>query len=163
MKKKGFALIELLVVISIFAILAILTTSALLSSLRGTRKGEALGRVRENLDYSFAVISRHLHSAQSLSCPSSTQISYEDVNGASATFSCINIDGTGGAVGYFASGSARLTSDEIDVISCTLTCSPGAVGISPSVTIVTAAEDLSLKGAEGAQVATQTKILLRVY
>jgi prepilin-type N-terminal cleavage/methylation domain-containing protein len=159
----GWSLIELLVVVAVFAIVALLTTQALVHSLRGSRKSEFIGRVRENLDFSLAVIERHLHSAQSIGCPNSETINYDDSEGVAASFTCVDIDGSGGDIGYIASSSARLTVDDVDVISCSFVCDPGEVGVPPSVTMSITAEDANALGAEGAQVTMDTKILLRIY
>jgi prepilin-type N-terminal cleavage/methylation domain-containing protein len=162
LRRVGFSLIELLVVISVFSILAIMATQSLLLSLRGSRKSEALSRVRENLDYSLAVMERQLHNAKSVDCPSSTEISYYDYDGNPTTFSCLDIDGSGGNPGYIASGSARLTISEIDITQCNVTCNVSD-GLTSSITISLSAEDITTEGTEGAQITTQTNISLRAY
>lgn len=155
MKNKGISLLEILVVITVFSILAILATIAILSTLRGSRKSEALIRVRENVDYSLAVMERNIRNAESfVNCGSETKaISYLDENGRSSSFSC--------GADYIASGSARLTSEEVEVFSCTFTCDDSTAP--PSVEISVGARDASATGIEGAQVTANTKIFLRTY
>ena len=154
-KNKGISLLEILVVIAVFSILAILTTMAILSTLRGTRKSEALIRVRENVDYSLAIIERNIRNAESfINCGSETNaISYLNENGISSSFSC--------GTDYVASGSARLTSEEVEVVSCSFTCDDST--FPPSVEISIGARDASAMGIEGAQVTASTKIFLRTY
>jgi prepilin-type N-terminal cleavage/methylation domain-containing protein len=48
---KGLSLIEILVVVAIFAILGIIVSSALVLTIQGTKKSESLVRVRENINY----------------------------------------------------------------------------------------------------------------
>ena len=164
---RGFSIIELLVVVAIFAIVALMATQALIHSLRGAKKSESLARVRSDLDFALAVIERNLHNATDINPPcmgaATDTVSYTDGFGSTTSFSCDDIDGSGGLIGYIASASARLTSDEVDVTSCSFVCTPGDVGVPPSVTVSVIAEDPNAIGAEGAQVTTDTKILLRIY
>lgn len=161
-KRMGFSLVELLVVVAVFTIIAVISTQALILSLRGSKKSESLGLVRENLDYALAIVERNLHSAADISpCPNTDTsiISYTDRTGVVTTFSCQDVGGDG----YIASGSGRLTSDEVNVTACTFTCSSGSVTVPPSVRIAVTAEDANVSGAEGGQVTTDTKVLLRIY
>lgn len=63
--KDGFTLIELIVVISIVAILATLVTGVLFSALRGSSKTNVLADVKENGSYALSVIGRTLRFAKS--------------------------------------------------------------------------------------------------
>ena len=111
---QGFSLLEILVVITVFSMLAILTTQAVILTLKGTKKSESLTKVRANIDYSLAVIERNIRNADSIvECPNTDQtiISYTDENGSITSFSCAN-DSDGG---YIASASGRLTNSEVDV------------------------------------------------
>lgn len=157
--EKGVSLLELLVVITIFSVLAILATRGVLLTLRGSRKSDSLGRVRENVDYSLSVMERHLRNADDVSCVSSTNISYQTKQGATGNFSCESV----GTDGYVASSSARLTNEEIDISACSFTCDPGGSGVPPSVSISLTGQDANLEGAEAAQVTTTTTIYLRTY
>jgi hypothetical protein len=157
----GISLLEILVVVSIFAVLGILITRSVLLTLSGGRKSESLIRVRENLNYSVGIIERQLRNANAvISCPVSSVsiISYTDINGNAATFSCVNI----GTAGYVASGSARLTSDTISVTNCSFTCATGS-GTPSSVTIDLEGKDASASGVENTTVTTKTQVFLRNY
>ena len=158
----GISLFEILIVISVFALLAAVSTQSIFLTLRGARKSDALGKVRENLGYALAVVERQLHNATYVvECPNSDTsiINFEDQEGNSASFSCQNI----GTSGYIASGSARLTSDEIEVTSCVFTCEPGSGNIPPAIAVDVAATDPNAKSIEGASVTVSTKIFLRTY
>src|SRR3972149_10310777 len=104
---QGFSMIEILVVILVFATLAALSTESLLLSLRGSKRSESTIRVRENLNYALSIIERQLHNAESVICPNSTTISYTDANFLQSDFTC----NTGS--GFIASASAQLTANTV--------------------------------------------------
>lgn len=160
MKKEslGISLIEILIVIGIFAVLGILSTRAVLLSLQGSKKGDSQIKVRENLDYAISIIERNLRNAGSITSCASSSVSYRDSWGVSSSFSC------GGS--YVASGSAnlRLTSDEIKIIACSFTCTAGSGSTPPKVAIDIQAVDAASQGSkEGATVSISTEINLRTY
>ena len=154
---SGFSLVETLVVITLFAIIGILSTRAIVISVQGSKKGSASVTVRENLNYSLAVIERLLRNANDITACSGTQISYHDEGGVLANFSCVT-----GNNGYIASASARLTSTEVAVTACSFVCD--LLSVPPSVTIdVTARDKNTTSPKEGAQMTVSSKILLRTY
>ena len=160
-KEKGVSLLEILVVITIFTALALISARGIFLTLRGSRKSSALSTVRENLNFSMAIMERQLRNAESVICPLPTQVSYEDKNGESADFSCEDIGES--SDGYVSSSSARLTSSEVDITSCAFVCGPGTASVPPSVTISMTAQDAKATGVEGAEVTLNTKIFLRTY
>ena len=160
--QKGISLLEILVVIAVFSILGILTSRAVLMTIRGTKKSDSLIKVRGNLDYSMAVIERQLRNASSVSpCPNTNPLilDYLDGEGTATSFSCQNV----GTEGYIASGSARLTSNEIKVTACSFTCNQLSPGLPPAISINLVGEDVSSSGIEGAKVTINSQILLRTY
>jgi prepilin-type N-terminal cleavage/methylation domain-containing protein len=162
---KGFSLIEMLIAIALFAIVAVITTQSLAASLKNSQKSEALSRARENADYAVSTMDRLLRNAQKITSCSSTVLTYNDEYGGLTTLSCESMSGQG----YIASGSAniRLTSTEVDVNeNCTGTvfnCPGVPAGVPQTVIITVKVSDANLTGAEGAVVTSQTKINLRNY
>ena len=159
---QGFSLLEILVVVTVFSILAILTTQAVLLTLRGSKKSESLTKVRGNIDYSLAVIERNIRNAESMEeCPNSDPniISYFDEDGVLTSFSCAS-DAEGG---YIASASGRLTSSEVDVTSCSFVCEDVGGETNPEITISISAQDVNLSAMEGGEITISTKIFLRTY
>jgi prepilin-type N-terminal cleavage/methylation domain-containing protein len=162
---RGYSLIEMLVVVFIFSILAIITTQSLVTSLRTTNKTENLGLVRENLDFAMNVMERSIRNAKDLDCASSNAftLNYTDEWGGYVNFTC---DNTGD---FIASNSARLTSSDIMIVNCPGTptaifaCTDGSPGVPDSVTITLIARDTKNAGAESSQVTTTTKVHLRSY
>lgn len=155
---SGFSLVETLVVITLFAIIGILSTRAIVISVQGSKKGSTSVTVRENLNYSLAVIERLLRNANDIETCSGTQISYHDEGGVLTDFSCVAL----GNNGYIASASARLTSTEVAVLDCSFVCD--LLSVPPSVTIdVTARDKNTTSPKEGAQMTVSSTILLRTY
>ena len=165
LEQKGYSLIELLVAISIFTVIILMTTQAIVLSLRSARKGESLITVRENIDYAFGIMERHIRSAESIESCSSVQINYTDRWGKPAIFSCM-----GGTSGYIASGSAvllRITSDEVEIncnsVDPIFTCPLPSGDAPPSVEIKVTGSKAGETAVEGASVSTNTRIQLRTY
>lgn len=157
------SLLEILVVVAVFSILGIIITRSVLLTLRGSRKSESQVKVRENVNYALGVVERQLRNADSITeCPNAdtSRIDYTDESGGTSSFSCI---GVGGAGSYIASGSARLTSDEIQISSCSFTCTEGSSANPPSVDISINALDSEASGIENTQITASTKIFLRTY
>lgn len=161
--QKGVSLIEILVVLTVFAVLGVLSTRVILLSLQGSKKGDSQIKVRENLDYAVSVIERQLRNASNITpCPNidTTLITYVDYNDTQTTFSCEDI----GEEGYIASGSARLTGEDVAVTSCSFVCTPATGTNPPNISIDVAGVDASSQGAkEGGSVTITTEINLRTY
>jgi prepilin-type N-terminal cleavage/methylation domain-containing protein len=157
-RNSGFSLVEMLVVIFVFSILAILATQTLVLSLRGSRKSESIAEIRENVEFASGVMERRLRNAQSVNCVTNSRIDYIDENGVGDSFICDNVND------YIASGSARLTSPRtmIDCSGIVFQCSQVS-GVTTSVDISLNAQDAQATGAEDASVSVTTKILLRTY
>jgi type II secretory pathway pseudopilin PulG len=160
-KDLGFSIVEVLIMIAIFAVLVTLTTQSIILSIRGSRKAEAITRVEQNIDYAFEVMERNLHNAKSISCSGTPpSVEYEDQDENIVTFSC---QGLTGADSYIASASSRLTSEEVYIDVCSFTCTPEIAGVPPSVSIDIEAHASDYQGAEAAEIATSTQINLRTY
>jgi len=160
---QGISFIEILVVIAIFAIMGVLIGRITLITLRGANKSDSLVKVRENLDYSLSIMERHIRNAETVNpCPNpvTNRVDYTDTEGKATSFSCV---GVGGADAYIASGSARITTNDIKITSCTISCSPAAGRTPPSVNISLEATEANRLGIESARVTAITKIFLRTY
>lgn len=157
---SAFSLIEILIVITIFAVIGLLSTRSVFLTIRGSKKSDSLVRVRENVNYSLSVIERQLRNSESVTCPngSPNTLNYISLEGTATTFSCV----TGGADKYIASGSGRLTSADISVTSCAFTCTVG-VNSPPSVKVIIEAEDTESTAVEKGRVSIQTEIVVRNY
>jgi len=166
----GYSLIELLIVITIFAFLGILVSQSLAMSIRGSKKSEVLTKIRSSLVQASEIMERQLRNANQINksdadsyCLENKRVDYTDGEGNPAFFACQ----TENSEIKIASGSADvfvfLTGSDISLSSCEITCTPGEEGIPDSVEIKLAAQDPAMAGFQGAQVTIQSKILLRNY
>lgn len=158
--QKGLSLVEILIVVTIFAVIGLLSTRSIFLTIRGAKKSDSLVRVRENVNYSLSVIERQLRNSESVTCPNSSTslLNYVTSEGTNSSFSCV----TSGSDKYIASGSARLTSSDISVSSCSFVCSVG-VNTPPSVKVVLEAVDTESTSVEKGSVTVQTEIVVRNY
>lgn len=162
-KQKGMSLMEILVVVAIFAVLGVATTRSVITTLQGSKKSESTIKVRENLDYSLGVMERLIRNADSVSaCTTSTStvLNYTDQEGKPASFSCVNI---GTNDGYVASGSGRLTSNQINVTECSFRCDASNDPSPASVNITLVAQDAVFVATQTSSVSATTQINLRNY
>jgi prepilin-type N-terminal cleavage/methylation domain-containing protein len=165
-RNGGFSLIEMLVVIIVFSILAILATQSLATSLRGTRKSESIGHVRENIEYAMSIMERSLRTASELDCTpsSSSEIVYRTFSNVEASFECTGTN--------IASSSGGITKNlinavDVNIVGCgtetTFTCNRGSGGNPDSVVIRVTAEEKDNTDIESAKYTSETRILLRNY
>jgi prepilin-type N-terminal cleavage/methylation domain-containing protein len=160
---SGLSLLEVLVVVALFAVLGIVISRSIILTLQGSQKSESLVRARENLDYSLAVIERQIRNATSITeCPNTDTniINYTDQNGRAGSFSCVNV---GQADSYVASGSARLTSDAVSLVTCSFTCTLGTGDKPPVVAVDLEVKNANASGAQSSVVSATTQIYLRSY
>jgi len=157
---SGLSLIEILIVITIFAVIGILSTRSVFLTLRGAKKSDSLVRVRENVNNALSVIERQIRNSEKVTCPSTgTTLSYVSLEGTSTNFTCQSV----GVDGYISSGSARLTSSDISITSCSITCSQSTLNVPPLVTIAITAEDKTSTSVEKGSITTETQIVGRNY
>lgn len=166
--KLGFSLIEVMVVLTIFSILAVISTQAILTTLTATGKAQSATRIRNDVDYALSSIERNLHNASEISvCPvsDSNVLEYVDDFGTTTRFSCINVGEGQTGDSYIASGSAmiRLTSQNTKIVQCSFACEPSTANTPVSVTVNISATDARKTGIESASFTTSTQILLRNY
>ena len=171
---KGMTLLEVLVVITIFAVLGILVTESVALTLQGAKKSASIVRARENLDYSMAIIERQIRGAGSITSQCTTppatpapaaEIDYTDQYGKLSSFFCVN---TGGNDSYIASGSSlltasRLTNDTVKIAGCLFTCITAPGSNPPEVDVDLAMQDASASGIQSASASASTRIYLRNY
>lgn len=157
---SGLSLVEILIVITIFAIIGILSTRSVFLTLRGAKKSDSLVRVRENVNNALSVIERQIRNSEKITCPSvGTTLSYVSLEGISTDFICQSV----GTDGYISSGSARLTSSDVSITSCSFTCSQISLNVPPLITITITAEDKTSTSVEKGSITTETQIVGRNY
>lgn len=157
--ERGLSLIEILVVITIFAMLGLLISGSLILSIRGARKSESMIKVRENLNYAMAVVERNIRNANSITncIDADTTISYLDQYGKAGSFSC-ETDEFGGFVAS-GSGKIRITSEDIDVNWCNFSCDNSSSP--PSIVINLEGGRTNTGGTERSAVSISSTVYLR--
>jgi prepilin-type N-terminal cleavage/methylation domain-containing protein len=155
-KEAGFSLVEVLIVIAIFSVIALVVSQTLFSTLKGAARSEVSSSIKQEGNYVISVMERQLHNSIQITSCGPTSIVYRDAYSQSVSFSC---DG-----GRVASNSASITSPTTTVTGCSIICSP----ITPpyrSVDVNMTFERIdstgTLRPEEKARVDLRTKIQLR--
>lgn len=158
-------------VISSFAILAVLVTLTIAASLKGSRKSESSSRVRTELEYALGIIERQIRNGTSLTCDSTTgEVSFQDSEGVTAGFVWRTEEIDEVDHDYIASRSAdtysHLTGSAVNISQFTAECSGeivGQEGVPQSVKITLTGESVGETGSQGSQVTIDTEVMLRNY
>ena len=107
--RKGYTLIEMVVVAGIMGIIGVVSVGLFLSTMLGGGKSTALNDVRSNGDYAITQMERMIRSARYIvsgTCETGmTSLRIKNPDGNTTEFSSIE--------GYIASNSGILTSDDI--------------------------------------------------
>lgn len=160
---KGLSLIEIMIVITIFAVIGLLSSRSIFLTIRGAKKSDSLIRVRENVNYSLSVIERQIRNAQEITCPNPSTLRVDYLPSDSlqeSSFSCLSVGPTNG---YIASGSARLTSNDISITACSFSCIQTDINTPPVVNVSISAQDTVSQSVEKGSVSIETQITLRNY
>lgn len=113
--KKAFSLIEIIVAIGLLAIIAVTTSTLLLTSLRSARKSAAINEAKAEGQYALTDMVQNLKFAASIACNSATSLTMVDANTISTTYSL--------------SGTRILKSISSPVTNLYITTSSAAVGV----------------------------------
>lgn len=110
--KKGFSLIELLVVVALVGIIGAITTQVFIAGFKSQGKGEIVKEVKQNGDYALSVIETMVRNASDFSTEA-------DCNQDKTSISIINPDG------YTTIFDCSLTNGNIASVSALPTTTPG--------------------------------------
>ena len=144
MKKQGFSLIEIMVSLAIFAIVVVVATGALLSTIDATKKAQATQTVLTNLNLALEGMTREIRTGSeyvNTGLAGATSFSFDDKNGARVTYSFVAK--ALGVNGYIRKQKTnvnpaideQITAPEVDVKSLKFTLIGGASGTQPRVFI----------------------------
>lgn len=157
-KISGYSLIEMLVVVSIFAVLGVISTQSIFVTIRSARKTEALSRVSENLNYTLGVIERQIQNAQEISsCPFDgfNYVDYIDQDGSPKKFELVTAS--------LFWGTENITSSQVNISSAIFTCIDQVGKVPVSLDVILTGNDPNTTGAETAELTLTSKIYLRQY
>lgn len=167
-KKSGFSLIEILIVVVMFSILAIVATQTTISSLTNARKSDSSTEVRQNLEYAASVVERNVRNASVITTPctvagaQSSSVGYLDDKGAPGSFLCQSM--AGGSYLAQDTTSSRLTSTNIVLTTCRFTCtSSGVPQDPPEVRLDLVGQRVTTDSVIRSPVSISTVIYLRSY
>lgn len=161
-EKKGFTLVEMVVLMGVIAIVGVMISNLFLTNLRTAAKTKALTEVKQNGDYVLSVMERMIRNAREVSDYNALSITVINPDEGTTVFRCEN-DGDE----KITSNSAALTSIKVRVSSdCEEFLSYQAPTGKPLV--VKIKFTLSQKGASlgrefTAQVPFQTTVSTRIY
>jgi len=169
MKKNGFTLIEIMIVVGILGIIAVVGSGAFFSILRGSTKTKTLQMVKQNGDYALSVMERMIRNARELADPSESSIvssiTIKNPDGGITTFSCES-DSEPPTI---ASNGASLLSSEVRVsdVECNIfEVTQGQKGIRPPIVKINfklSPAVTSSRPEDQAEVNFQTTVTLRNY
>lgn len=174
--KKGYSVIEILVVVGVFAILGILATQSISLSLRSSKKSGSIIDVKQELDNAAGNIERSLQTASSVvveNCSAggyaTSSVGFRNSRGARGDIACLDF-----TPGFFvadhdkrvASSSGetvnfvhRITSSKVDLSACGFTCY--TENNRTYIDFLISGSAAGVSSSEGASVTTSRKILVR--
>jgi len=161
-KNKGFSLIETLIVVAIFAVLAIVSTQAIIVTLTNSRKAESSVQTRESLQYIVSVLERSLRNANNVISASSDRIIYTDENNASSVFQCVDATANSNT-GRLLLNSSQVSSQDITITNCNFSMVAGTSDMSDRVMVSISGKAKNLTGTEQTPITISTIVYLRVY
>lgn len=137
-KRRGFTLIEMIIVLGLFSVVSIAVVSVLLASLRTARKADVSRRLKDSGNSAMNTMASTIRSANRITaCAGSADVSqyvdYVDANDTPAFFECKTQGSPPNT--YIASGSGtmaapisvkRLTSERVNLNPCQISCPPPA-------------------------------------
>lgn len=169
MKRKrtltsGFSLVEMLIVMFLFALLAFIVTQSTLQSFRGTRKVDASSKVRDNLDFAASLVERNIRNAKSITSvcdgASHASIAFVTQTGVAGRYVC-----SGGSNQYVtdAATGSRITSSDVSLSSCSFTCTSNGAYNPPIIDYVFAGTAVGADGTDASFATISRRVVLRVY
>jgi len=169
-RQKAYSLVEILIVIAVFAVLSIVSTMVIQTVLKNANKTQSQINVRENLGYVMSVIERQLQLSKGITvCPiiDPYKVDFTSETGVAASFVCENIGLTDPQVASYSGVTTpatkyRLTSSSVIIDYCNFSCTH-TLGQRDLVKFSISGHQLNNFEAEGATVVMQTEILLRNY
>jgi prepilin-type N-terminal cleavage/methylation domain-containing protein len=126
--KRGFSLVELIIVMALISLLALAMSSVMLTTIANSNRVRTLTKIKQAGDYTINQFQSLVRNARTISvCDSTNQlITLESPDGASTTIQLANDNSVSPSVDRIASNSALyLTPQDLKVTSYTLSCQPG--------------------------------------
>lgn len=154
---RGFTLIEMMVVISVFSIVAVLVGNMVGYSMKGARKSESSLKVRAELENAISVVERSLREAKkgTVEC-ASTRVSFKDQDDRQVTFSC---SGSTPNI-ILKKESNNIIGSNVKLTSCYFDCDNLSEGV---VVIELSGISANSNGVESDSINVSARVVLRNY
>jgi len=159
--KKGFTLIEVLVVVSLFSIVALVATQSLIRILGSTSNSNSTAITRENLEHAVSIFEREIINAKKINVGacSATSVTYIATDNSTNSFSCQT---TGGITRLNQNGQA-LTSSQVNLTTCLITCLTPSGETEPNGVMISLEGNALDSSYDSTPVSLQTTVSLRSY
>jgi len=164
MKKTGYTLIEIIIVVGILGIIAVVGSAMFFSILKSSTKTKTLHLVKQNGDYALSVMVRMIRNARELVSPTedsvTSSITIKNPDGGTTIFACDS--------SLITSNSASLISSEVKVSDCSnvFEVKVGKRGIKPAEVKINFSLTPAQEGTRPEEKVTvdfQTGVILRNY
>lgn len=157
-KKRGFTLIEVIMIVFILGIVVVVGGNLFFSVLKGASKAEITKEVKQNGDYAIGVMERMIRNAQEI-VPNSCSGGSIQIKNPDGYFTTFSFSGT-----RIASNSAYLTSENVKLVtgSYSFSCSQ-TVPLTVTISFTLSQTATTTRPEEQAQVPFQTTVSLRTY
>lgn len=145
-ENKGFTLIEILVSISIFSVVMLITTSGFIGALRTQRQSSAFTYVNDDLSSVLEQMAREARTGENFCangtlCPSSSVLSFVNASGMTVTY-CLQGDALERVLGSDCASGSEVTSNNVSVqyLKFIISGNQSNSGYPPRVTILVGAK-----------------------
>lgn len=175
--KKGFSVIEILIVIGVFAVIGVLATQSVNLTIKSSKKSDSITFVKQELDFASENIERLLQTAGSVMVPgcssalnvATKSVGFRTSTGLRGDVACIDFvsglytlsdprvaTSSGEEISY----KQRLTTQDLAITNCNFVCSDQNSETVIDFTISARAKNVT-DMSENLQVETSRKILVR--
>lgn len=119
--KRGFTLIEMLIALAVFSMLGVMATVILVGALQGAKKAAAVALVKNEGSRVINTMTQMLKYSTSVTLCGGNSVTFQPRTDTSnpAVFACLP---PGAGPYYIASNSANLTSGNVEMTSCNISC-----------------------------------------
>lgn len=122
---KGSSLLELLIAVVLTAVVAVVATSLLFTTLGASGKASGLSYVKQNGDQAIQLLEREIREAKSANCTTATELLIVDEDGDDHV---VTLDAATSSIQMTNPGNQILTSTDIEASVFTCVVTPGADG-----------------------------------
>jgi prepilin-type N-terminal cleavage/methylation domain-containing protein len=159
----GFTLVETLVVVSLFSVLALITAQSLVRVISNSSRTASSAKLRENMEYAMGIADRSLRNAKSITSCTTTptrKITYVTGEDLVESIECTTSAGRT----TFRKGTERLLTQDVNVTTCSIVCSsePGSTVLN-KVEITLEGADTTSSYSASKPYKLQTQVSLRSY